>query len=58
MPFQARIRGLSKCRAECKDEERSLEFAHELQTALHEEIELMLEKVKGLPLLDRERRER
>jgi hypothetical protein len=56
MPFQARIRELSKHLTECKDDHRSLQLAKELQAALHEEIELLRAKVENLPLLNNQHR--
>jgi hypothetical protein len=51
MPFESRTRALSKELSTCKDEKRAVELARELQSALHEEIELMRTKAKNLALL-------
>ena len=56
MPFQARIRELSRRLAECKDDRDSLELARQLQAAVHEEIELLRIKVEGLLLLNNQHR--
>ena len=51
MPFESRTRALSKELSSCKDDQRAVELARELQSALHEEIELMRAKAKNLVLL-------
>jgi hypothetical protein len=56
MPFQARIRELSKHLAECNDDERALKLAQELQAALHEEIEQLRTKAETFPLLNNQNR--
>ena len=57
MPFEARARDLSARLAKCEDEVLSLKLAHELQSVLHEEIERLREKVAGIPLLDKGKRD-
>ena len=52
MPFEPRVRELSERLAHCHDEAVALKIAQELQSALHEEIERLREKVAGMPLLD------
>lgn len=52
MPFEARVRDLSERLASCKDERLSLEIALELQTVLHEQIELLRIKAAGVSLFD------
>lgn len=57
MPFEARVRDLSERLAECEDEGLSLKLAQELQSVLHEQIERLREKVAGIPLLDKGRKD-
>jgi len=51
MPFEARIRDLSEQLANCRDEVKSLELVHELQTVLHEHVEQLRRQTNALRLL-------
>jgi hypothetical protein len=51
MPFETRIRELSKQLANCRDDALSLELARELQTVLHERIEQLRDRLAALPLV-------
>lgn len=57
MPFEARVRTLSEQLANCSDESLSLKLAQELQSVLHEEIERLREKVAGMSLLNKEKKD-
>jgi hypothetical protein len=53
MPFESRIRELSRQLEICRNDEHALQLAQELQAILHERIEQLRDKTKNLPLLTR-----
>ena len=57
LPFEHHIRDLCERLANCEDDALSLKLAGELQVALHDEIERLREKVAGMHVLHKNKKQ-